>query len=151
MPSRIDPANGALPVEAYAAITVPNRVESIRPTAQFIIDTARRMEVPVASESLFEVAIAEALNNAVRHGNTSHSPDAEISCTLRRVGRQLTVSIRDQGPGFDLPDATLDWSPADIASIPEGGFGLPIIQQVFPVVRTIRRPGEFGLEMALTF
>jgi anti-sigma regulatory factor (Ser/Thr protein kinase) len=151
MPSRTDAANGDVPVEVFAAITVPNRVESIRPTAQFIIETARRMEVPAASESLFEVAIAEALNNAVRHGNSAQSPDAEISCTLRRVGRQLTVSIRDQGPGFDLADAAPDWSAADVASIPEGGFGLPIIQRVFPVVRTIRRPGEFGLEMALTF
>ncbi len=151
MPSRIDATNGDAPVEVFAAITVPNCVESIRPTAQFIIETARRMEVPAASESLFEVAIAEALNNAVRHGNTAHSPDAEIFCTLRRVGRQLTVSISDQGAGFDLPGAPPDWSPADVANIPEGGFGLPIIQQVFPVVRTIRRPGEFGLEMALTF
>lgn len=151
MPSRIDVVNGQPPVEVFATITVPNRVESIRPTAQFIIDAARRMEVPAASESLFEVAIAEALNNAVRHGNAAQCPDAEILCTLRRVGRRLTVSICDQGPGFDLPGTTLDWSPADVASLPEGGFGLPIIQQVFPVVRTIRRPGEFGLEMALTF
>ena len=109
------------------------------------------MEVPAASESLFEVAIAEALNNAVRHGNGAQSADAEISCTLRRVGRQLTVSIVDQGPGFELIGRLPEWHPADVSSIPEGGFGLPIIQLVFPVVRTIRRPGEFGLEMALTF
>lgn len=151
MPSRIDAADGNVPVEAFATITVPNRVESIRPTVQFIIETARRMEVPAASESLFEVAIAEALNNAVRHGSTTQSPGTDILCTLRRVDRQLTVSICDHGPGFDLAGATPDWSPADVVSIPEGGFGLPIIQQVFPVVRTIRRPGEFGLEMALTF
>jgi len=142
---------GDAPGETFATITVPNRVESIRPTVQFIIDTARRMEVPAASESLFEVAIAEALNNAVRHGNTTQLVDTDILCTLRRVGRQLIVSICDQGPGFKLAGATPDWSPADVVSIPEGGFGLPIIQQVFPVVRTIRRPGEFGLEMALTF
>lgn len=151
MPSRVDAACGDVLVDVFATITVPNRVESIRPTVQFIIETARRMEVPAASESLFEVAIAEALNNAVRHGNSTQSADTEILCTLRRVGRQLIVSICDQGPGFDLAEATPDWSPADLVNIPEGGFGLPIIQQVFPVVRTIKRPGEFGLEMALTF
>lgn len=151
MPQKIDATIGDAPGETFATITVPNRVESIRPTVQFIIDTARRMEVPAASESLFEIAIAEALNNAVRHGNTTRSTDTDIFCTLRRVGRQLTVSICDQGPGFDLAGPKPDWSPADFVSIPEGGFGLPIIQQVFPVVRTIRRPGEFGLEMALTF
>ncbi len=152
MPSRIDAPTGDAPVEVYATISVPNRVESIRTTAQFIVAAAQRMDVPAASESLFEVAIAEALNNAVRHGNASRMPDAEILCTLRRVGRQLTLSICDQGPGFELPDPAPEWSPENVSSIPEGGFGLPIIQQVFPVVRTIkRRPGEFGLEMALTF
>jgi anti-sigma regulatory factor (Ser/Thr protein kinase) len=151
MPSRIDASHTGPPAEAFATIRVPNRLESIRPAVEFIIETARRMEVPAASESLFEVAIAEALNNAFRHGNAAQSPDAEILCTLRRVGRQLTVSICDQGAGFDLPGGVPNWSPENLASIPEGGFGLPIIQQVFPVVRTIRRPGEFGLEMALTF
>lgn len=152
MPSRIDAPAGDAPLEVYATISVPNRVESIRPTAQFIIAAAQRMDVPAASDSLFEVAIAEALNNAVRHGNTAKLPDAEILCTLRRVGRQLTLSICDQGPGFELPGPAPEWSPENVAMLPEGGFGLPIIQQVFPVVRTIRRrPGEFGLEMALTF
>ena len=40
---------------------------------------------------------------------------------------------------------------ANAQTIPERGFGVPIIQGVFPMVRTIARPGEFGLEMALTF
>lgn len=151
MPSKIDAEPGDVPVEVFATMTVPNRVESIRPTVQFIIETAQRMEVPAASESLFEVAIAEALNNAVRHGNATQLANSDILCTLRLVGRQLIVSICDQGPGFELVGARRDWSPTDVVSIPEGGFGLPIIQQVFPVVRTIKRPGEFGLEMALTF
>lgn len=44
-----------------------------------------------------------------------------------------------------------EWSADDLATIPESGFGLPIIQGVFLTVRTISRPGEFGIEMALTF
>lgn len=151
MPSEVDATDADPPVEAFATITVPNRLESIRPTVEFIIATARRMDVPAASESLFEVAIAEALNNAFRHGNAELSPDAEIFCTLRRVGRRLTVSICDQGPGFDLAEKAHDWSSETPATLPEGGLGLPIIRQVFPVVRTLRRPGEFGVEMALTF
>ncbi len=151
MPSRIDVSTADQPSAVFARISVPNRVDSIRPTAAFIIEAARSMKVPAASESLFEVAIAEALNNAVRHGNTAQVPDAEILCTLRLVGRQLIVSIYDQGAGFDLAGPAPDWCPLNLENIPEGGFGLPIIQQVFPQVRTLKRPGEFGLEMALTF
>lgn len=150
MPSKTDASHADETSGTFARISVPNRVESIRPTAAFIISAAQRMQVPAASESMFEIAIAEALNNAVRHGNTAQVPDAEIRCTLRLTGRQLIVSIYDQGVGFDMMRAP-EWCPLNLESLPEGGFGLPIIQKVFPEVRTIKRPGEFGLEMALTF
>ena len=142
------PADG----DRYASVTVPSRVESIRPAAAFLVQAARQMQVPAASGSLFEGAIVEALNNAVEHGNTAQRPEAVVVCELERVGHRLTVRIFDQGPGFALPRAPRpDGGADDIATTPEGGFGLPIIQSVFPMVRTITRAGEFGLEMALTF
>jgi anti-sigma regulatory factor (Ser/Thr protein kinase) len=136
----------------YAAVTVPSRVESIRPAADFIVQAARNMHIPPASNSLFESAIVEALNNALKHGNTAQRPDAVIVCELELVDRRLTVRILDQGSGFVLPRTPKpDWSADHTATIPESGFGISIIQGVFPMVRTIARPGEFGLEMALTF
>jgi anti-sigma regulatory factor (Ser/Thr protein kinase) len=136
----------------YASVTVPSRLESIRPAAEFIVQAARNMHVPPASDSLFEVAIVEALNNALRHGNTAQRPDALIVCELELVDHRLTVRILDQGPGFVLPRTPRPECNADgMTTIPESGFGISIIQRVFPMVRTIARPGEFGLEMALTF
>lgn len=136
----------------YASVTVPARVESIRLAAEFIVQAARNMHVPPASDSLFEVAIVEALNNALKHGNTAQRPEGLIVCELELVDHRLTVRIFDQGPGFVLPRTPRpEWSADDMTTIPESGFGIPIIQGVFPMVRTIARPGEFGLEMALTF
>jgi len=143
-----------LPVagDCYASVTVPSRVESIRLAAAFIVQAARNMHVPAASGSLFEGAIVEALNNAFEHGNTAQRPDAVIICELELVDHCLTVRILDQGPGFVL-SRTLrpEEGAAQVTTTREGGFGLHIIQGVFPVVRTIARPGQFGLEMALTF
>jgi anti-sigma regulatory factor (Ser/Thr protein kinase) len=136
----------------YASLTVPSRVDSIRPAAEFIVQAARNMHVPPASNSLFESAIVEALNNALKHGNKAQRPDAVIVCELELIDRRLTVRILDQGSGFVLPRAPKpDWSADHTAAIPESGFGISIIQGVFPMVRTIERPGRFGLEMALTF
>jgi len=151
----------------YASVTVPSQVESIRLAAAFIVQAARDMNVAPAADSLFEAAIVEALNNAFKHGNTARRPGASIVCELERVDHRLTVRILDQGPGFMLPrtrqrafedppggDVAVpppEWSAADMAAIPESGFGISIIQRAFPMVRTITRPGEFGLEMALTF
>lgn len=154
MPCTRDADGRPLPVDGdcYASVTVPSRVESIRLAAAFIVQAARNMQVPAASGSPFESAIVEALNNALEHGNTAQRPEAVIVCELERVDRRLTVRILDQGPGFVLPRTPRPVAgAADITTMPEGGFGLHIIQGVFPVVRTIVRPGAFGLEMALTF
>jgi anti-sigma regulatory factor (Ser/Thr protein kinase) len=151
----------------YASVTVPSRVESIRLATAFIVQAARNMHVPPASDALFESAIVEALNNAVKHGNAAQRPGATIVCELELVDHRLTVRILDQGPGFVLPQTRRrafenplgrdvvvprpEWSAENLTTIPESGFGISIIQGVFPMVRTIARPGEFGLEMALTF
>ena len=133
----------------YASVTVPSSVESIRLAAGFIVQAARNMRVPAASDSLFEVAIVEALTNAFKHGNTAQRAGASIVCELELADHRLTVRILDQGAGFVLPP-TPEWSAGDVATIPVSGFGLPIIQGVFPVVRAIARSGGFGLEMTLT-
>ena len=148
----IDAEGPALPEgHIYASATVPNSVESIRLAADFIVQAARNMHVPAASDSLFEVAIVEALNNAVKHGNTVQCPTASIVCEVEFADRSLTVRILDQGTGYILPQPPQqEWRADDIATVPESGFGVSIIQSVFPIVRTITRPGEFGIEMVLT-
>jgi anti-sigma regulatory factor (Ser/Thr protein kinase) len=137
---------------SFASVTVPSRVESIRLAAEFIIHAARNIGVPAAADSLFEVAVVEALNNAIKHGNTDQRADAFVVCEVEAGDGTLILRIIDQGAGYTLPRAARpDWSPDDIASVPESGYGLEIIQKIFPTVRTIGRPGQFGVEMTLTF
>lgn len=135
----------------FASVTVPSHVSSVRVAAAFIVGAVRNMHVRQASEPLFEVAIVEALNNAVIHGNAAQRPEALMVCELELVDDRLIVRLYDQGRGFVFPDRTHDqeWCPDDRASVPEGGFGLPIIANVFSTVRTFGRPGEFGVEMIM--
>lgn len=136
----------------FASVTVPSRVESVRLAASFLVQAAKNMHVARADDSLFELAIVEALNNAVKHGGTGKGPGAVIVCELELADKCLTVRILDQGPGYVLPRVPRpEFRAEDIMSVPESGYGIAIIQGVFPTVRTIRRrPGEFGLEMSLT-
>jgi|ERR1051326_1468926 anti-sigma regulatory factor (Ser/Thr protein kinase) len=135
-----------------ASLTVPSRVESIRVAARFIVEAARSLHVPPATEPLFEVAIVEALSNAFKHGNQTR-PDASILCQVEVIDRRLVVRIFDKGSGFHLPPpvTTAEGAVADIDSIAGNGHGLRIIQAVFPMVRTLTNDDGFGLEMALTF
>lgn len=129
-------------------LTVPNRTESVRPATAFLVQAARAMNIPAAEEPVFEVAISEALTNAVKHGR-GNSDNATITCDIALEGRKLTLRIIDGGSGFDLPARIPDFSAQRLEALPEAGYGLPIIQTVFPIVRLINVDGRFGVELGL--
>ena len=134
----------------FASLTVPSRVESVRVAAAFLMQAAKDARVRLASDALFEVALVEALNNAVKHGNPANREDAVIVIEVELADQHLTVRILDQGTGFALPTRPQpEWTPDDVASIRESGYGISIIQHVFPIVRTIWRADQFGLELSL--
>lgn len=134
----------------YASVTVPSQITSIRLTAAFIVGAAKNMHVRKASDPIFEVAIVEALNNAVIHGNATHRPEALMVCELELADQRLIIRLYDQGQGFDIANrARRHWCESDRTEVPEGGFGLPIIAGVFSTVRTFGHPGEFGVEMIM--
>jgi anti-sigma regulatory factor (Ser/Thr protein kinase) len=136
----------------FSSVTVPSRVESIRLVAGFMMQAARTMNVTAAWDAQFEMAIVEALNNAVKHGNPEKHEDAFMVCELEIRDRTLILRIIDQGPGYTLPQTPRpDWDPDDIMTVPESGYGVAIINGIFPTVRTIGSPGAFGLEMRLPF
>jgi anti-sigma regulatory factor (Ser/Thr protein kinase) len=140
----------------FARIVVPARVESIRASAAFLVQAARSLRVPAASEARFELAIVEAVTNAVKHGqgaaDAAAEADSVVVCELESENRSLLVRILDAGPGFELPPASLPGvSSENVAAIPEAGYGLPVIQAVFPGVRTVTREGRFGLELPLSY
>ena len=130
-------------------LTVPNRIESVRPATAFLVQAARGLGVPRAHDPVFEVAISEAVTNAVKHGN-GRQAGATITCEVEFEAGTLTMRIIDDGSGFvvrtaDLPDVSRE----HIEALPASGYGLPIIHRVFPIVRVITVNGRFALELAL--
>jgi serine/threonine-protein kinase RsbW len=134
-----------------ATLTVPNRAEFVRPATTFLVQAARAFGIPAASDAVFEVAISEAITNAVKHGGCG-DPGSTITCELQLEERTLTIRILDDGVGFELPPMTLpEIEPDRIESVPSSGYGLPIIHTVFPDVRVIDVHGRFGLELGLRY
>jgi anti-sigma regulatory factor (Ser/Thr protein kinase) len=133
-----------------ASLTVPARTEFIRTASQFVLQAARHLGAPVAANPMFEVAIAEAVTNAVKHGSRGRE-NASVTCEVDGKGGALRIRILDEGDGF-TPDphaAPVDPSALDIVDIPESGYGLPIIRTVFKGVHTCRNEGRFCLELTL--
>ena len=88
----------------FASVTVPSRVESVRLAASFLVQAAKNMHVPRADDSLFELAIVEALiwrdrksgRRNVLGGNTLRTQRADdcllAACILSpRSGRRRSA------------------------------------------------------------
>ena len=132
-----------------ATLSVPSRVDSIRPASQFIIQIARVLGVPAADQSLFEAAIVEALANAFKHGNKQRE-ELPILCEIEHDASHFAVRIFDRGAGFFAPTMpAAEPDPEAIDAIRESGYGVAIIRSVFPMVKPVCRRGRFGVELEL--
>lgn len=77
-----------------------------------------------------EMCLIEALNNIVKH---AYGVDKEkkIEVLAERTDEKLVFTLIDSGNSRkDLSEATLDFDPTDINSIPESGMGLFIIENL---------------------
>lgn len=134
--------------ETPATLAVPRRIASVRPATAFLVQAAKARQVPAAASPLFEVAVSEAVTNAVRHARGGES-DQLMTCDLEVADRRLTLRILNDDARFSLPDTAPPPTSPDL--LREHGYGLPIIRTVFPSVRVVERDGRYGVELQLTF
>ena len=138
-----------------ASVRVPGRIEWVRPTACFVVEAARNLRLPVADNRLFEVAIVEALTNALEHN--VRDEHAALVCEFELGERTLVVRVLDEGArapvAFVIPAGPAPWPEPTLESwesIPESGYGLYLMRAVFPEIRPVSRDGHHGIEMELS-
>src|SRR3954469_22977233 len=95
-----------------ASLTVPGRIESVRPAAAFLVETARSLKIAAASNDLFEVAIVEALTNALEHN--VREDDTPIHCEIELADRRLTIRVLDEAVrsplALSIPSGGVPWN-----------------------------------------
>lgn len=77
-----------------------------------------------------ELTLAEVLNNVVEHSYGGHTA-GRVHLRLARKGDILFCKVEDFGcpmPGLEPPKGRLSDLPADIADLPEGGWGWALIR-----------------------
>jgi serine/threonine-protein kinase RsbW len=88
---------------------IPSEIDSIAPAVDRIISEIRNLSCLQGKEQDVEVALFEALANAVIHGNREQpAKTVNISCRCEQR-KCVSIIIRDQGGGFDpaaVPDPT---------------------------------------------
>jgi len=94
---RVDPDKLVLKLK----VTLAADKNAIDPVVQGIMDVVRNMQCATGKEDAIELALSEALANAVVHG-AQGDPKKIVECDVAcdETHRMLIV-VRDPGPGFD--------------------------------------------------
>lgn len=114
-------------------VTLAADPNAIDPVVQGIMDVVRNTQCATGKEDAIELALSEALSNAVVHG-AKGDPKKVIECDVAcDEARGMLIVVRDPGPGFD---------PASIPSPVAGeniysnhGRGIFLINQLMDEVR----------------
>lgn len=102
-------------------LSIPSDFVSINRVENLIDDVCTKLKVNEDYYGNVLIAVTEAVNNAIQHGNNMRS-DLEVGLAVSDKETDFCFSIKDQGEGFDfnnLPDPT---SPENIEK--EDGRGI---------------------------
>lgn len=89
-------------------LLIPSKTENIVLVEKLADDVCDLFDIKEDIYGHILVALTEAVNNALQHGNKSN-PDTNIEVTFKVKDDTLVFTIKDQGVGFDpstLPDPT---------------------------------------------
>ena len=90
------------------SIEIPSLSENIRMIESFIDNAREKYHFDDDIYGNIMIAVTEAVNNAIKHGNQSNS-SKNVSLTLSLAEGLIKFRIEDEGIGFDydsLPDPT---------------------------------------------
>lgn len=109
------------------SIEIPSLAENIRIIESFIDNAKEKYHLNDDIYGNIMIAVTEAVNNAIRHGNKDNS-SKNVSISLSLEEGMIKFKIQDEGTGFDfhqLPDPTL---PENISR--PGGRGIFLMKHL---------------------
>lgn len=114
-------------------VTIPARESAIPKVVQGIMRLVREKGVAAGHEVEVEIALHEALANAIKHG-CEGDPEKSVQCCVAcDASGELVILVRDPGPGFDVHEV-----PSPLAGsglMKESGRGIFLINELMDEVR----------------
>ncbi len=108
-------------------IEIPSLSDNIRMIESFIDNAKEKFHLNEDIYGNIMIAVTEAVNNAIRHGNKGDS-SKNVSLALALEEGMIKFRVEDEGPGFDfhnLPDPT---APENIEK--PGGRGIFLMKHL---------------------
>lgn len=124
-------------------VTLTADKNAVDPLVRSVMDIVRQMQCAEGKEDAIELALAEALANAVVHGCES-DPSKIIECDVAcDQTHGMLIVVRDPGKGFD--PATLP-SPVNGQQVfSDHGRGIYLINQLMDEVRFLKNGTEIHM------
>jgi serine/threonine-protein kinase RsbW len=124
-------------------LTLPGDVNAISPVVESVMRIVTEMGCAAGREFEIELALREALANAIEHGS-GHDPTKEIQCCVACDHlRGMLIVVRDPGPGFDPASIPSPIVGRNIFST--GGRGIYLLNQLMDEVRFERGGTEIRM------
>jgi serine/threonine-protein kinase RsbW len=131
----------------YVSLTMCSEIEAISPLVDRLMPLVRAGHCVSGDDCDVEVALREALANAVLHGNKRDAhKKVHVSCRIRPA-KGLSIVVRDEGSGFD-PAKTPDQASVDDANS-ETGRGIRLMKLFMDAVSFAHGGCEVRLQKGL--
>ena len=91
-------------------LSLPSRIETVAEVAAAVAEFVTRSGVSDDAAFGIDMAVREAVTNAVVHGNRQNE-DKLVAIVLKNLPDAVEISVHDQGPGFnpnEVPDPTAE-------------------------------------------
>lgn len=132
------------PASGKRSIILPSAPKEIARVEAFLLSANRSMHLDDGTLYRLLVAVTEAVNNAILHGNESN-PSKSVRLQLQYSTKWVTIRVEDEGPGFDattLPD------PLDQRNLlKEHGRGVFLIRSLVDTVEFVTTKGGSAIIM----
>ncbi len=128
-------------------VTVPANPNAINGVVDGVMQIAREMKCAEGNEYQIELALREALANAVVHGCNS-DPNKKVECCVACTeNSDVMIIVRDPGAGFDPKAVPNPLAPENLSS--HHGRGIYLINQLMDEVSFERNGAEIRMRKAV--
>src|SRR5258705_4807104 len=130
------PGSSILEIDSW----MPSKIQAISPTVDRLMRLIERSQCIAGKEFDVELALREALGNAVVHGN-QEDPEKKVHIRCRcGPGKGISIIVTDQGKGFDFGKVLAHGRTADPAGA--HGHGIQLMKAYMDEVHFTGRGSE---------
>jgi serine/threonine-protein kinase RsbW len=112
--------------------SLPSKVTAISPFVDKLMRLIKKCGCAAEGESDVEIALREALANAIIHGNYEN-PGKHVHVRCRCEPTEISIAVKDEGRGFDIDKITDPTASENHGSI--HGCGIHLMKALMDEVR----------------